>query len=77
MLFINPYATLHDYLNTLVHISEPIVNSTLISYANKVYELERGTIKTHMTVLAPSKFNSKVDSTHTIENQLHSNTLRK
>ena len=42
MLFINPYATLHDYLNALVHISEPIVNSTLISYANKVYELERG-----------------------------------
>ena len=39
MSFINPYATFNDYQNTLMHISEPRVDPTIINHANKVYEL--------------------------------------
>ena len=41
--------------------NEPSVNPTLINHANKVHELERGLLGL-IGVLAPSEFNSKVDS---------------
>ena len=36
--------------NTLMHKSEPKANPTLITYANKVYELKAGTIGTHRNI---------------------------
>ena len=45
-----------------MHKSEPKANPTLITYANKVYELKARTTKT-IGVLAPLESNSEVDST--------------
>ena len=39
MLFTNSCATLHNYQNTFIHISEFRVDLILIKYTNKVYEL--------------------------------------
>ena len=45
-----------------MHKSEPKANPTLITYANKVYELKARTTKT-IGVLAPLESNSEVVST--------------
>ena len=42
-----PNATLCNYQNDLMHISELKTHQTLISRANKEYELKAGTTETH------------------------------
>lgn len=39
MSFTNPCATLHNYKNSLLQVSELRADPTLINYANKVYDL--------------------------------------
>ena len=61
-MFTYPYETLHNYQNTLIRKSEPKANPTLITHANKVYELKAKTIGTN-EALTSSKYNFEVDLT--------------
>ena len=61
-MFTYPHVTLHNYQNTLMHKSEPKANPTLITHANKVYELKAKTIGTN-EALTSSKSNFEVDLT--------------
>ena len=45
-----PNATLCNYQNDLMHISELKTHQTLISRANKEYELKTWTIGTHRSI---------------------------
>ena len=47
-----PYATLRNYKNTLMHKSELKTHPTLISHANKEYELRTGTTRTHRSIVS-------------------------
>ena len=45
-----PCATLHNYQNSLMHKSELKTYPSLISHANKEYELTDGTTGTHRSI---------------------------
>ena len=49
-MFTIPHVTLHNYLNALMHESEPKVDPTLINHVIMVYELRVRTIGTHMSI---------------------------
>ena len=58
MQFIRSSATLHFYQNDLMHTYAPSLKQT---YHHKL-GVRVGTIRTNWKILAPLKFNSKVDS---------------
>ena len=45
MSFTNLCATLRNYQNVLIHISESRVDSTIINYDNKIYEFKWGPLR--------------------------------
>ena len=65
------------YQNALMHKSELRVNLTLITRANKVYELKAGATGTHRNTGSLIIQIMKLIQHPTIENQLNSNILCK
>ena len=77
ILFTNSCASLPIYQHSLMHISEPRTNLTLINHSIKVYELKRGPLEPigQYRLL----YNPIMNLTQhlIIETQQHSNTLCK